>query len=182
MLDGAGLIECSRSPSRFRSLTSAHQRATPVAYLVRPTKTEYRDAAGSRVPKGTPGAKRIKVRASKWYGRGIPGLPPKKRVPLATDKTAAKRMLADLVRRAEQGHAQLPDRDAARTPLTEHLAAFHSDLSLGLGGKGGRPQRPPSEVQVKLVVQRVRDLLDGCRFLFPTDLTPAAPGKLGRTD
>lgn len=92
-----------------------------MAYLVRPTKTEYRDVASSRVPKGTPGAKRVTVRASKWYGRGIPGLPPKKRVPLATDKTAARRMLADLVARAEQGQTTLPDRNALRAPLADHL-------------------------------------------------------------
>ncbi len=151
-----------------------------MAYLVRPTKTEYRDAAGSRVPKGTPGAKKVTVRASKWYGRGIPGLPPKKRVPLATDKTAARRMLADLVARAEQGQAGLPDRDAARSPLTDHLEAFKADVSLGLGSKGGRKRRAPSEEQVTLVVQRVQHVLDGCRFVMPADLDSAAPAKLAK--
>ncbi len=46
-----------------------------MAYLIRPTKTEYRDATGRRVPKGTPGATRVKVQASKWYGRGPPVRP-----------------------------------------------------------------------------------------------------------
>lgn len=151
-----------------------------MAFLVRPTKTEYRDAAGSRVPKGTPGAKRVTVRASKWYGRGIPGLPPKKRVPLATDKAAARRLLADLCRRAEQGNAQLPDRDAARLPLAGHLEAFKSDVELGLGSKGGRKRRPPGAEQVALVVQRVQHVIDGCRFEMPADLDASAPAKLAR--
>jgi hypothetical protein len=43
-----------------------------------------------------------------WYGTGIPGYPPKKRFPLATDKEAAKRMLADLVGKAERGQALMP--------------------------------------------------------------------------
>jgi hypothetical protein len=103
-----------------------------MAHLVRPQKTFYVDADGRRVPKDTPGATKRTVKASKWYGQGIPGHPPKKRFPLATDKAVAKRMLADLVRGAERGHAQLPSLDASRRPLSEHLTAFENAVSLGL--------------------------------------------------
>ncbi len=48
----------------------------------------YTDKQGRRVPKGTPGAKRVKERARKWYGCAIPGYPPKKRVPLCGNKEA----------------------------------------------------------------------------------------------
>ena len=79
-----------------------------MAHLIRPWVVEYRkavyldgtgrevakEAAGARkgfrrVPKGTPGAKKVRYRAGKWYGQGIPGMPPKKRVPLCSDKRAA---------------------------------------------------------------------------------------------
>src|SRR5262245_31499401 len=103
-----------------------------MAHLVRVTKTSYVDASGKRVPKGTPGATKLRQKAAKWYGAGIPGLPPKKRVPLATDKAAARRMLEELVRKNEKGAAGLPDRTAHRKPLAEYLEAFEGDLVLGL--------------------------------------------------
>jgi integrase len=98
---------------------------------------------------------------------------------LATDKEAAKRMLTKLVGQAERGQAHVPDRDAARLPLAEHLERFQADLSAGLGSKARR-SAPPSDVQVKLVVQRVRQVLDGCKFVDMPDLNPDAPAKLAR--
>lgn len=152
-----------------------------MATLIRPWRTFYEiPATGRRVPKGTPGAKKVQTRQSKWYGQGIPGLPPKKRVPLAADKMAAQRLLDDIVRRAERGHAGLPDAAAARTPLAALLAEFEADLSLGLASKNRRQTRPPSAAQVALVVQRVRDVLAGCGFARPADLGAGAPAKLAR--
>lgn len=151
-----------------------------MAHLVRQKITYYVNAKGKRVPKGTPGAKKVRGRASKWYGTGVPGYPPKKRIPLATDKTAAQRMLDDLVRDAERGQAKLPDRDATRLPLTDHLKGFESDLSLGLTASGGKRRKAPSTAQVKLTVQRVRDVLDGCQFAYPADFNADAPGKLSK--
>ena len=43
-----------------------------------------------------------------------------------------------MVRGSERGQAGLPDRDAARLPLTEHLVSFESDMALGLAAKGGK--------------------------------------------
>ncbi len=151
-----------------------------MAHLVRQTKTYFVDVSGTRVPKGTPGAKKVREKLSKWYGQGVPGYPPKKRIPLATDKASAQRMLDEMVRRAERGHAGLPDRDAGRLPLADHLTAFESDLSLGLATKVGKKRTAPDPKQVQLVVQRVRDLLAGCKFAYPTDLNTDAPAKLAR--
>jgi hypothetical protein len=91
-----------------------------MAHLVRPWQVRYVDQSGKRCPKGTTGAKKRKERAAKWYAQGVPGLPAKKRVPLATDKRVAQRMLDELVERAERGGVGLPDLDHARRPLAQH--------------------------------------------------------------
>ncbi len=151
-----------------------------MAHLVRPWQVRYVNDAGRRVPKSTPGAKKVRERAAKWYGQGLPNTPPAKRVPLATDRAAAQRMLDEMVRKLEKGHAGLPDRDASRRPLSEFLAELQSDLTLGLGGKGGKRRRVPSEDQVKLVMRRLRNLTDGCGFACPADLNAAAPARLAK--
>src|SRR4051794_7603376 len=102
-----------------------------MAYLIRPWIVGYRDRkSGKRVPKGTPGAKRVRRRAKKLYAGGVPGWPKSKRVPLATDKTVAQQMLADLVRQAERGQAGIADRfqEHRATPIVEHLAAWRRAL------------------------------------------------------
>lgn len=142
-------------------------------FLVRQQKTYYLDRGGNRVPKGTKGAKKVKEKSAKWYGAGLPGYGTK-RVPLATDKEAARRMLEDLVRAAERGAAGLRDRDSGRKSLAEHLNVFERDLRLGLASKGGKERGAPSEEQVLLVTQRVRDLFDGCGFTVPADLGAGA--------
>jgi len=149
-----------------------------VAHLIHPTIINYVNAAGRRVKKGTRGAKKVSELAKKWYGVGIPGLPPKKRVPLAADKVAAQRMLDNLVRDAEKGHARLPDQQASRKPLAEHLADFEKDVALGLASAKGKRSKTPDPRQVKLVVQRVRDVLDGCKFKVVGDLNSSATAKL----
>ncbi len=95
-----------------------------MAALVRPWVVRYVDAAGKRCKSTDPGAKQVKERAAKWHGQGIPGLPPKKRIPLATSKPVAQRMLEDLVRKAERGQTTLPDLDAGRLELGKLLAEF----------------------------------------------------------
>jgi integrase len=151
-----------------------------MAHLTRVSRTEFQNADGQRVPKGTPGAVRVKTVSKMWYGRGIPGQPAKKRVPLATDKTAARRMLADMVRRAEQGQAGVPDRDATRKSLVDYLIDFEADISVGLGVKGGRKRSAPDPKQARLTVSRARAVLVGCRLVMPADLGNDAPGKVAR--
>src|SRR5690349_13911017 len=134
-----------------------------MAHLVRPWITYY-VLNGQRVPKSTPGAKKKKERARKWYGQGIPGLPPRKRVPLASDKTAAGQLLAEMVRKAERGEAGLWDsvREAAQLTLDQHLAGFERHLR-------NKP-RSTSDKQIRLLGTRLRAVFAGCGFKYPGDL------------
>src|SRR5262249_26859946 len=133
---------------------------------------------GRRVAAGTTGAKRHRLRARKWYGAALPGQPRTKRVPLATSKPIARRMLDDLVRAAERGEALLPHSRASRKSLADHLTDFERDARLGLASRGRRRRRKPSPTQVALVVQRIRDILNGCRFLSVADLNSESPTRL----
>lgn len=151
-----------------------------MATLLRLWKTYYVNAEGKRVPKGTPKARCVRERSAKWYGQGIPGLPAKKRIPLALNREVAKRKLEDLIRAAERGDARMPDQKAIRLPLSEHLVAFGDDVSLGLASRGGRKVRVPEASHVRLIVQRVRDSLAGAKLLQPVDLNDSAPNKLAR--
>jgi hypothetical protein len=134
-----------------------------MAHLIRPWTYRYLDAEGRRVPKGTPGARRVKERARKWYGAKIPGMPKGKRVPLASDKRAAQQMLAERVRKAERKAAGLTDpfEEHRARPLTDHAEDFARYLAdkgdgedhvtrtrrrclavlEGLGAHGGRGRR-----------------------------------------
>lgn len=141
--------------------------------LIRPQIVEYRDRHGNRVPKGTPGAKRIRRLASKWYGKGVPGYPPSKRIPLATDRAAAERMLEDLVRRAERGSAGLPDQDVIRTPLSEHIEQFGTDMALGMANRRRRLSKP-SASHVAKQLGRLREAVTGCRWETVADLRSGA--------
>lgn len=148
-----------------------------MAHLVRVTRVRY-VKAGRRVTKRTRGAEKVTETDPRWYAQGVPGYPPTKRIPLAADKEAARRMLAAMVKDAEQGQARMPDQDASRKLLAEHLVEFRADLVLGLAG--GRQKRAPGEDQVNLVAQRLRDVIDGCKFRTVADLNSDAPAKLAR--
>jgi integrase len=137
-----------------------------MANLVRPRIVRYLDKDGKRVKKGAPDACRVKERARKWYAEGVPGWPKGKRVPLASDKTVARQILSDLVRKAERGEAGLEDEttEARKRPLAEHLADFEAALR-------NKP-RGVSDKQVKQTLQRVRDAFDACGFARPSDIRP----------
>jgi integrase len=147
-----------------------------VAHLVRPVVTSY-ELNGKRVQRGTCGAKKVRRKASKWYGQGVPGYPPKKRVPLATDKQVARRMLADLVSGSERGMRGLPDVDAGRKPLADHLEAFRGEMAQGMASRS-KKKRLPTSKQVELTVGRIRTVFDGCGFNAVAALNTAAPNKL----
>lgn len=142
-------------------------------------QVRYVDVDGKRVSKGSSGAKKVTKQSAKWYGAGITGQG-KRRVPLATDKEAAQRVLDNLVRDAERGDARLPDRAAARKSLAEHVDDFEADVALGLTSKGGKRRRVPNGKQAKLVAQQVRDLVTDCGFRYPADLGPDTPAKVAR--
>lgn len=153
-----------------------------MAHLVRQQVTYWIDRrSGQRVKAGTPGARKVRAKSAKWYGQGVPGYPPKYRFPLGLeDRKAAQRALDDLVRKAERGQADLPDQGQARKPLAEHLKGFEADLKLGLAARGNRRRRVPAPDQVRIVVQRVRDVIEGCGWKHVPELSARAPAELAR--
>jgi integrase len=151
-----------------------------MAHLVKQKKTYHVDAAGKRCPKDTPGGKKVTEESSKWYAAGVPGWPKGKRVPLATRKDVAQRMLADLVAGAERGQAHMPTSDLARASLADLLPEFDADMLVGMATKRRSARKRPSAEQVKLAGQRLRTLVSGCRFVTVADLNDAAPGKVAK--
>src|SRR5262245_8408997 len=113
-----------------------------------------------KVPAGTPGAKKLKKKSSKWYGR-VPGSA--KPTPLSTNKVAAQQLLAELVRKAELGRAGIGDpfEEHRKRPLSEHLADFRRELE----ARGNAPR------YTDLVVSRLQDLLRDCGFCFTSDFS-----------
>jgi integrase len=137
-----------------------------MAHLVRPWQVRYIDKHGKRCRSDTPGARRVKERARKWYGAAIPGYPPEKRVPLASDKNVARQMLAELVKKGERGEAGLADKatEAATVPLARHLEDFEAHLmARGTGAK-----------TINLCLTRTRQVFDACGCELPRDIDAEA--------
>src|SRR5262249_55225245 len=95
-------------------------RGPAVGALFKVQTTCYVDAEGKRVPKGTPGARMVRLKSRKWYGQYRAADGRRRRVPLSTDKQSAKAMLAALERREEQAKAGLVT--AAEARVVEHQA------------------------------------------------------------
>jgi integrase len=134
-----------------------------MANLIKPWLIRYvDDRTRRRVPASTPGASKVRERASKWYGQGVPGWPPKKRVPLATRKATAQAMLNRLVEEAIRGRAGLTDRyrEHAARPLGEHLVAYRRALE----AKGDSP------FHVAQTVARAAAVAEGCGFRFTAEI------------
>lgn len=126
----------------------------------------YLDGDGKQVPKDTPGAKKVKEKSAKWYGR-VPGNP--RAVPLCVNKSAAQIMLNDLVKKAELAKIGIVDPHAKHTsrPLAEHLIDFEASLL----AKGDTPK------QARQVVSRAAKVLSGCEFVFTKDLSASRVQK-----
>src|SRR5262249_30733656 len=87
-------------------------------------------------------------------------------VRLCTNRTAAEVMLADLIREAEGAAVGLPTRK--RIPLAELTEAFAAEMRTRPRGKR---KRLPSAAHVEKTIRHVRRVLDGCRFVFASDIT-----------
>jgi hypothetical protein len=122
--------------------------------------TRYLDADGRRVSRGTTGARKVKQKSGKWYGR-IPGTD--KPIPLCRNKGAAEIMLSERIKKAELAKAGVvdPHESQRRRPLTEHLADFEASL----------PARGDTLKQTQQVVARAAKILSGCGFDFTSDLS-----------
>ncbi len=131
-----------------------------MARVFKKSITRYLDAEGRQVPKGTPGARKVKEKSAKWYGR-VPGAP--RPVPLCENKSAAQIMLNEMARKAglaSVGYAD-PYEEHRKRPLLEHLADFERALL----AKSDTPK------QARQVAYRARRVLDGCGFVFMGDLS-----------
>src|SRR3954471_16194564 len=109
-----------------------------MASLLKPWVIRYVDHQGRQVAKGTPGARKRKERAAKWYGQYVDADGKRRRVPLCTDKVAARQMLAELERKAERTKVGVVDRFAEyrKAPLDSHLADYETHLrNKGVSGK-----------------------------------------------
>ena len=100
-----------------------------MASLVKIWITRYVDKEGRRVPKGTPGAKKVKERSTVWYGQ-YKEAGKWKREPLFTDKPASNVRLAELVKAEERGEAGLvnPHKEAMQRDIDGHVEDYLTHL------------------------------------------------------
>jgi integrase len=106
---------------------------------------------------------RIRQLSRKWYGCYTDADGKERCVPLATDKTAAQQMLAELVRRAELGKIGIVDPFALhrKRPLSEHAADYEAYL-LGKGDGRGHARDAAA---------CVRRVAEGTGMVFLADLS-----------
>ena len=100
--------------------------------LFKHERTVWVDRAGNRAPSGSPRARPVKVKSRKWYARvKDPKTGKWKKVPLSTDKQAARKMLADLETKLARGEAGLsdPHENTKKSPIGDHIRAYLSDLA-----------------------------------------------------
>ncbi len=141
--------------------------------LFRSVTITYRDKQGKKCQKGTPGARKVRLRSKVWYGRYKDASGARKTVPLCADKGQAKDLLAKLVADAKQKEIypepELTEqerriKDQGQRPLTEHL----DDFRRYLGARGN------TEEHVNKTHARARAVVEGCRFVRIADLQPSA--------
>ncbi len=136
-----------------------------MAHLFKPTIVRFRLPDGKVVPKGTPGARKVKERTEKWYGNYRDADEIWTRVPLCADKEAAKTMLRELHRKAQREAAGDVDHFAEhrKRPLAEHV----DDYTRFLTGKGN------VEEHVARTTAQIKAILDGCGFKRMADVNPS---------
>ena len=89
----------------------------------------------------------------------MPGYPPRKRIPLATDKQVAKKLLADLIANAERGIASMPDLASSGQSLEPLIVEFGE----GIG-------RKTTTHYTSTVLRDVRRVVSRCRLDTIADL------------
>ncbi len=162
-----------------------------MASMFRPNVTSYtlpngkhRDPEGQRVTKNTPGAIKVSKPSPIWYGRYKDAQGAHRKVPLCSDKTASKQMLAKLVTDAKLASHGLGD------PFEEHrkrplVCAACSSVGKADGKACPCPARPHLTDYRRLLESkgnvaghvyhcraRVGALLSGCRFVWMGDIEP----------
>jgi hypothetical protein len=133
-----------------------------VASLVKIWIVRYQDKAGRRVPKGTPGAKKVRERSTVWYGQYKKD-GKWKREPLYTDKQASAVRLAELVKAQERGEVGLvnPHKDHLEREIGEHV----DDYMTHLRTEGGNPKHLSERERL------VRTVIRECGFKTLRDVS-----------
>jgi integrase len=144
--------------------------------LLRQRVVVYHTPEGKRCPKAEavttnaagkpvlrPGYRKVRSKSAKWYGQYVDAQGVRRRVPLSTDKTAARQMLNELVKRAELGKAGIldPFEEHRKRPLAEHLADWEAVLLA----------RKNAGVYVRVKVNRARKVIEACKFARIADLS-----------
>ena len=121
--------------------------------LYRPTYTKIDPKTGKKATK----------KLKKWYGKYRDANDQEKRVPLCSDKAAARAMLNDLMRKVDRQKAGLSDPfETHRTrPLSQHLADFRKHLE----DKGSASHH------VRQTADRAERVVKWCGFVFINDIS-----------
>ncbi|MCI0423478.1 MAG: hypothetical protein L0312_30385, partial [Acidobacteria bacterium] len=106
---------------------------------------------------------KVKAKSKKWWGRYRDENGTEKRVPLATDKTAAQAMLNEILRKVEREKAGLvdPTEEQRKKPLSEHAADFKRYLK----NKGVTPK------QVHTANAQVHRMIDANKWKLISDIS-----------
>ncbi len=134
--------------------------------LIRQQITVYLDPVGHRVRKGAPGAHKVRLKASKWYGQYLDACGRRRRVPLSTDKVAARHMLAalereaELIRRGVMSKAEVSAGKHQGTPLAQHFEDYLAYLEAKGTCKEHRAERD----------RQLRRIARECGFSWLADL------------
>ncbi len=133
-----------------------------MASLVKIWITRYVDKSGSRVPKGTPGAKKVKERSTVWYAQ-YKHDGKWKREPLFTDKSASAVRLAELVKAEARGEVGLvnPHKAAMEAEIDGHVEDYLTHLRT----EGANPKHLSERERL------LRAVLNGCGFKTLGDLS-----------
>ena len=129
----------------------------------RPVKSFYVNPEGHRVPKGTPGARKVRKRSRVFYGQvKNPLTDTWKRVKLCEDRTASEMMLGEFRKKAALQRAGVVDpyEDSRKRPLTEHLTDFEAHL--------GRKRTHAGDARQE--AYRARRVIERCGFTFIPDI------------
>jgi len=110
-----------------------------------------------------PDGRRVTRKSRKWYIEYRNGQDIRRRVPGFSDKQATQQLASDLERQAAREQVGLVDRftEHRKRPLAEHAADWRESLL----AKGD------TDKQSNQLTNRVRRILDGCRFTSWPDLS-----------
>ncbi len=106
---------------------------------------------------------KIKLKSKKWWGRYRDEHDVERRVPLATDKSAAQAMLNELVVKVERRKAGKldPFEEHAKQPINEHVDDFEAHLR----------NKQNTAKHVQEVSTHVRKFVAGCKWSFLRDVS-----------